>query len=107
MARNILAVLLTLIAIAMFVPTSTAKAADPIELSGVITAVGERGIALHTRRGDVRIHVTERTRISLNGEPARLGSLQPRDRAHVVAEWVRTRQGPRLVAHSIRAFRRG
>lgn len=106
MARNLLAVLLTIIAIAMFAPAQPATASEPIELSGVITAVGEQGISLHTRRGDVRITVTERTVISLNGERVRLGALQPRDRAHVVAERVRTRQGPRLVAHSIRAFRR-
>jgi len=106
MARNLLAVLLTVIAVALFVPTNTATAADPVELDGVITAVGDHGIALHTRRGDVRIMVTARTVIGLNGERVRLGALQPRDRAHVVAQWTRTRQGPRLVAHSIRAFRR-
>ncbi len=106
MARNLLAVLLTILAVALFAPVQPATASEPIELSGVITAVGENGIALHTRRGEVRIVVTERTAISLNGERVRLGALQPRDRAHVVAEWTRTRQGPRLVAHSIRAFRR-
>ena len=106
MAKNLLAVLLTIIAIAMFVPTSTATASDPIELQGVITAVGEQGIALRTRRGDVRIYATQRTVIGLNGERVRLSSLQPRDRAYVVAQVWRTRQGTRLVAQSIRATRR-
>ncbi|GEM_PF-6387530 len=105
MTRTVLAILLTVLALVTFVPTNTAVAAEPIELTGVITAVGDHAIALHTRRGDVRIQVIERTRITINGEPARLHALQPRDHARVVAEWRRTRQGRVLVAHSIQVRR--
>lgn len=101
MTRNILAILLTIFALASFVPTNTANAADPIELHGLIAGVGDHAIALHTRRGDVRIGVVERTEITINGEPARLHSLQRGDRALVVAQWRRTREGRRLVALSI------
>ncbi len=106
MTRNLLTIVLTVLALLAFVPTQTANAAEPVRLSGVISAVGDHGIALHTDRGDVRIHVTERTRISLNGEPARLHALQRGDRARVVAQWHRSRQGPVLVALSIEATRR-
>ncbi len=103
MTRNVLAIVLTVLALMSFVPTNTAVAADPIALTGVITAVGDHGIALHTERGDVRIRVTERTRISLNGEPARLHALRRGDHARVNAEWHRTRGGRVLVALSIQA----
>ena len=98
MTRNILALLLTVIALVSFVPATPATAADPIRLDGVIALVGDGGIVLHTRRGDVRIRVVERTQITINGEPARLSSLQPRDHAHVAALWQRDRGGRHLVA---------
>ncbi|MCC6908820.1 MAG: hypothetical protein IT430_12825 [Phycisphaerales bacterium] len=99
-------IVLTVLALLAFAPTQTANAAEPVRLSGVISAVGDHGIALHTDRGDIRIHVTEHTRITLNGEPARLHSLQRGDRAHVLAEWHRTRGGRMLVAIRIEAMRR-
>jgi len=98
MTRNVLALLLTVFALALFVPTAPATAADPVRLEGIIAAVGDGGILLHTRRGDVRIGVVERTQITINGEPARLGSLRRGDHAHVEATWQRTRDGRRLVA---------
>lgn len=98
MTRNILALILTIFALALFVPTAPATAADPIRLDGVIALVGDGGIVLHTRRGDVRISVVERTQITVNGEPARLGSLLRGDHARVEAMWQRTRDGRRLVA---------
>ncbi|MFG0330827.1 MAG: hypothetical protein ACF8PN_13135 [Phycisphaerales bacterium] len=76
-----------------------------VELNGVIAAVGDAGIILHTRDGDVRIRVTPDTAIGLNGERVRLGALQRGDRAFVVAQVRRTRDGRILVARSIRAHR--
>jgi len=72
---------------------------DKVRLKGIIAEVGDRGIVLHTRDGNVDIFVTEDTRIFRNGKPAELGDLQPRDRAGVLAK--RTDRG--LVALLIRA----
>ncbi len=106
MTRNILALLLTVFAFMLFVPTSPATAADPIRLDGVIAMVGDHGILLHTQRGDVRIEVVERTQIFINGEPARLHSLLRGDHARVEAMWRRTPEGRRLVAMRIDVLRR-
>ena len=74
-----------------------------IRLRGVIVEVNRHGIVLRTRHHDrdIPIRVVDRTRIFLNGEPAHLGDLMPRDRAVVRA--LRTDRG--LVARSIRARR--
>ncbi|MCC7293306.1 MAG: hypothetical protein IT449_14700 [Phycisphaerales bacterium] len=57
-----------------------------VRFRGVITAVGDQGVALHTDRGDVRVWVTEHTRIMRDGILVRLPALQPGDRAAVSAE---------------------
>jgi len=77
--------------------------ANRVSFEGRITAVGRGGIAVETRRGDLRVTVTERTRISRNGERARLSSLQEGDAVHVSGVIQRTRQGREIVAHGIRA----
>lgn len=98
MTRSILALLLAVFTLMLLVPTAPATAADPVRLDGVIAMVGDGGILLHTRRGDVRIGVVERTQIFVNGERVRLDSLLRGDRAHVEAVWQRAREGRRLVA---------
>jgi len=74
-----------------------------VRLGGVITSVGDHGITLLTRRGEVRIAVTQRTRIERNGHRVRLGDLQVRDRAVVLARVFRDRQEHRFVALAIAA----
>ncbi|MGI9012882.1 MAG: hypothetical protein ACR2GY_01370 [Phycisphaerales bacterium] len=79
-------------------------------LSGVIAEVGHDSIVLIVQRGDerhrVRIAVVDRTRIKLNGEEAHLGDLQHGDHARVRVLICRTRDGIRIVATHIAAFRR-
>jgi len=85
------------------VRTATAEGPHMVRLQGVIAQVGDGGILLHTERGDIRIEVTENTHIERNGHRARLGDLQVRDRAQVVARVMRDRDGRHLVARGIRA----
>lgn len=86
-----------------FTQTAAAQHRRQVDLHGTIVAVGDAGIVLHTDRGDVRIHVTPRTRIFRNGERVRLHSLHVRDRAFVRAVAERTRRGIRYTAYEIRA----
>lgn len=51
--------------------------------SGIVRAVGARGLALQTRVGIVRVAVGARTRIVLDGRPAALADLRPGFRAQV------------------------
>lgn len=76
---------------------------DTVRLNGVITSVGDHGITLLTRRGEVRIAVTERTLIVRNGHRVRLEDLQVRDHAKVLARVFRDRHRHRLVALAIAA----
>ena len=86
---------------------STASAGDRhvVNLKGVIAEVGNSGIVLHTRRGNVRIGVVDRTEITLNGDPVRLGALERGDHAAVRAVLVRRGDHRRLVAIFIHARR--
>lgn len=101
--RRLVLILIGLTLAMAFIPQSQADHDHRIRLNGTIADVGDAGIVLHTRDGNVRIHVTPDTRISLNGHPARLGDLMPRDRAEVVARHRGDRHDRRLVALSIRA----
>jgi hypothetical protein len=78
-----------------------------IAVRGQIVEVGNAGFAL--RIGEdriIRVAVTDRTRITLNGEPAHLSDLQPRDRA-AVAGVLRMHDGRVvLVARRVVAHRR-
>lgn len=74
-----------------------------VRVSGVITEIGRGSFILHTDRGDVRVAVTERTRIMRNGEPVRFEDLQVRDGAIVQGQWEGMGHDRRLVAHSIAA----
>lgn len=61
------------------------EATSTILLHGVISEVGDRGIVLHTDRGDVHIGVNEHTIIVRDGQRVRLADLQRGDRARVEA----------------------
>lgn len=76
---------------------------DIIELQGVIAEIGRGFIVVHNDRGNIQVWVTDRTRISRNGEPARLADLQLRDQVHVAAQWRGEGQDRRLVADRIAA----
>jgi len=68
--RNLLVIVVAALALAWLVNPTTASADDRhvVNLQGVIAHVGDAGIVLHTRRGDVRISVVERTEITAGAE---------------------------------------
>jgi|GEM_PF-6504928 len=76
---------------------------DIIQLQGAIAEVGRGFIVVHNDRGNIQVWVTDRTRISRNGEPARLADLQLRDQVHVAAQWRGEGHDRRLVADRIAA----
>lgn len=93
---GVLALLLT-----AFVAPAARAASDPVTIGGVITQVGENGFILRVGpERFVRVVVGERTRITLNGEPAELADLHRGDHARVRGE-LHIREG-RAVMRAIR-----
>lgn len=101
--KRIALLLVVVMSTMWLVRTASADEGHFVRMRGVITMVGDGGIVLHTERGDVRIEVTENTRIERNGHRARLGDLQVRDHAQVVSRVVRRGDEKHFIARSIRA----
>ena len=75
-----------------------------IRFNGTITAIGRGSITVaHERRGEITVVATDRTKITRNGERARLADLQVRDGVAVAGTADRTRDGVVITARSIDA----
>lgn len=115
--RWILAAILGLaLSLGMFAAAPSTAVASPVgdevdrpvrvELRGQIVEVVRGGFTMVMRDGTkVRVAVSDRTRISINGRPARLGDLQPRDHALVDGYAERTPRGVTMDAITVQVRR--